>query len=631
MMTNYMQRVGFTAWRRKTTILIASGLVILIIFGLQFSRLDDNRTDTLIEEERDAEIVGAALMKSVKNVMFIESVNKINKDRMDSLIRSNSDGSDESAKNIKHGRDAKSDKHYESLEMEQQLGIPFVNLDSKNPYVPGKRIVHLDLKGAPPLLSYLRKLFPLIKILGATGVLLEYEDMFPFNGPLKNISAGNAYTMDNIKEILSLADSSKLEVIPLVQTFGHVEFALKHSDFAHLREVVGSPQALCPSRKSSLDFIREMIDQIMVLHPTTKYLHIGCDEVFQMGECDICRLEVHENLFLKHVKNVADLVRSKYPNVRVIVWDDMLRHISQQSMLDVNLGNLVEPMIWVYAEDIYRFVQPTVWEKYAAVFKTAWTASAFKGAFGETLYIPNARRHLENNLRWLDVMATQSISFKKGLAGIAITGWQRYDHFAVLCELLPASIPSLALSLIALTHGYFNSSLKDKLLLSLSCPEQSSDTSPFITLESDPFMWEKLNRCMFPGNAFFRLTNRYHNLEAEVKELLDVTRRRKGWMTSYNIRHNYSLPLRVDELTIDLPRMYHGMMSLARSAVDSMTEIFDNYTISEWIEQKIYPYVFEFELIQNQSIVLKSVNHWPSRPLAPLKDMYRLNIGVAIN
>jgi hypothetical protein len=46
-----------------------------------------------------------------------------------------------------------------------------------------RKIVHLDLKGMPPRVSYLAKLFPLFKQMGVTGILLEYEDMFPTTDP----------------------------------------------------------------------------------------------------------------------------------------------------------------------------------------------------------------------------------------------------------------------------------------------------------------------------------------------------------------------------------------------------------------------------------------------------------------
>lgn len=86
--------------------------------------------------------------------------------------------------------------------------------------------------------------------------------MFPYSGILKSVSAHNAYTLNQIKEILELAEDSKLEVIPLVQTFGHLEFVLKHSDFVKYREVPSSPQALCPSRNISVEMVLEMINQV---------------------------------------------------------------------------------------------------------------------------------------------------------------------------------------------------------------------------------------------------------------------------------------------------------------------------------------------------------------------------------
>lgn len=108
------------------------------------------------------------------------------------------------------------------------------------PLFPGQRIVHIDLKGAPPLISYYEEFFPLIRSLGATGLLIEYEDMFPYSR--KELSALNAYRKNDIKRILELAAENELDVIPLVQTFGHLEFVLKLKQYKHLREVPKYPQ-----------------------------------------------------------------------------------------------------------------------------------------------------------------------------------------------------------------------------------------------------------------------------------------------------------------------------------------------------------------------------------------------------
>ena len=130
-------------------------------------------------------------------------------------------------------------------------------------YVPEQRVVHLDLKGAPPKLSFLKNIFPLLKEGGATTLLIEYEDMFPFWGPLRNISARNSYSKQDIQTILGWAAQNDLSVIPLIQTFGHMEFVLKLEEFKHLRESNPFPQSLCPSRDESWNLVTEMIDQGM--------------------------------------------------------------------------------------------------------------------------------------------------------------------------------------------------------------------------------------------------------------------------------------------------------------------------------------------------------------------------------
>ena len=112
------------------------------------------------------------------------------------------------------------------------------------------------MKGAPPRLPYLISLFPTLSKAGATDLLLEYEDMFPFWGPLANISARNAYTIQDIASLLHAAKENNMTVIPLVQTFGHMEWLLKLERFKHLREEPHYPGSVCPSREGTMDLLR---------------------------------------------------------------------------------------------------------------------------------------------------------------------------------------------------------------------------------------------------------------------------------------------------------------------------------------------------------------------------------------
>ncbi len=122
--------------------------------------------------------------------------------------------------------------------------------------------MHFDFKGAPPKIGFLKQSFALIKELGATGVLLEWEDMFPWEDKLSSLAATNAFTKEEVKDIIASARGHNLDVIPLIQTFGHLEFALKNHEFVHLREVPESPQALCPSLNASMELVQDLINQV---------------------------------------------------------------------------------------------------------------------------------------------------------------------------------------------------------------------------------------------------------------------------------------------------------------------------------------------------------------------------------
>lgn len=181
----------------------------------------------------------------------------------------------------------------------------------------------------------------------------------------------------------------------------------------------------------------------------------------------------------------------------------------------------------------------------------------------------------------------------------------------------------MAINLLATSNGYFNQTLRGKLYSALNCQSESSSHSNlgFVNFNSDPFMWNKLSRCFFPGSAFYKLLYRLHTTEKEVKEFLGITTRAKGWLTDYNVRRNFTSPLRIDELMADHPRIYHQLTSLQRHVREALEDIFDHYTISEWIEQRIYPDLKRLEKLENDTVILKSVKYWPRRPFPPLKEL----------
>ncbi|XP_054721330.1 hexosaminidase D-like [Uloborus diversus] len=480
-------------------------------------------------------------------------------------------------------------------------------------FVPPLRLVHFDLKGAPPKISFFKSIFPLIRQAGANGILMEYEDTFPFWGNLSNIATSTSYKKNELRYILELAKNNKLKVIPLVQTFGHLEFVLKLEEFKHLREVEDIPQSLCPTNNGSLKLVKNMIDQIMSLHPDSQWLHIGSDEVYQLGHCSRCSRYERNSLFLAYVKKVAKYVREKH-NVTPIIWDDMLRHTTVAELKKYEMGKLVEPMAWSYVEDVYLFLPSSLWEKYGEVFPYMWTASAFKGAFGETLTVPDAKRHLENNKAWLTVMREQNSTFK-GFRGIALTGWQRYDHFASLCELLPAAIPSLILNLLTVSKGRFDYEVFPKMQELLEC---SSRMHYHLDLDHDPSMWKALGVCFFPGSSVFRITLRHYDVTKSLdKYIYDITVH-KGWMTEYNVNHNFSSPLRVNEMLRDFSYYNSSLQMLQEAAVRALREVYDDDTVSEWIELNIYPYVKKMNEIWKHGLKLKKYQTWPRRPLARL-------------
>lgn len=443
-------------------------------------------------------------------------------------------------------------------------------------------LVHLDLKGAPPKVSYLAEVFPLFAQLGASGILIEYEDMFPYGGKLEVLKSKCAYSPSEIKSILHLAKSNGLEVIPLVQTFGHMEFVLKHGVFSHLREVAEFPNALNPHKVESLELVHSMIDQVMALHEDVKWFHIGCDEVFFLGEGEESKMWLKEDqnhvdtLFLSHVKAVAQHIVATYEGVKPIIWDDMLRDTSVHILKESDVAQLVEPMIWDYSPEFDVNGKVILAKKYQECgFTKMWFASAFKGATGANQQLTPIRHHLENQLLWLQV----ANAFPKDLVqGISLTGWQRYDHYAVLCELLPVGMPCLAVCIQALVHGEFSE--KEVEIVKKCLGLSSLDINSIVR---DDFG-------TFPGSDIVRLvTEAAFHLATSIEGLLKGNRYVTGWFSPYHRKHKFVNPVMVQYFENECRSLLTKWEQHAEQIRIAMENIYYPNTVEEWAEEYFNP------------------------------------------
>ncbi|XP_048758063.2 hexosaminidase D-like [Ostrea edulis] len=445
-----------------------------------------------------------------------------------------------------------------------------------------KRLVHLDLKGAPPKVAYFEKIFPLLKKWGATGLLIEYEDMFPYWGPLSEIASEYAYSKECITSILQLAQENHLTVIPLVQSIGHFEFVLKREKFKSLREVPNYPMALCPSNSDSLLAVCMMIDQVVELHPGIRFFHIGADEVYHLGVCEKCKRRMAEEgisaqqLFLVHVKAILCHIKETHPNINSIMWDDMLRHIELPVLLNSGLGDLVEPMVWHY---LTTFMLPSdIWDKYSTVFPSIWIASAFKGATGANVYATNIAYHVNNHTMWLDVMAKMGSKFKK-VQGCALTGWQRYDHYAVLCELLPQALPSLGICLLTLQQGSFTAEVHATI---------SQDLKFHSPLPLNPFERGAVPPCQFPGCGIYLEMLAFLQLDASYGEFVH-DERVLTWMNEYMMEKKFSNPVHIEPILAQSSVILDGISKIYSQLELALKEVYHPNTVEEWLKVFVEP------------------------------------------
>ncbi len=320
----------------------------------------------------------------------------------------------------------------------------------RTPAVP-VRGIHLDLKGNPPTPARLLSLLDLLASLKLNAVLAEWEDTLPWRR-YPALRSPTAYTPAVIRRFVARAETLGIEIIPLVQCFGHSENVLRLERFRRLRERPADVAEFCPSNPASARLVIELVDDALALQGGgVRRFHLGGDEAWHMGSCPRCKAAVRaigrDRLYLQHVGPVLDHLNRR--RIRPILWDDMMRSWSDGALRE--LSRRADLMAWSYgAAPVGKdagFLHEGHLAKYRRAGVTTWGASAYKGGDGPFLDVPDAAARIANHRAW----ARHAMSHR--MAGVIATAWSRYNTFMSPCETIEASLDQLVVAAAALWDG----------------------------------------------------------------------------------------------------------------------------------------------------------------------------------
>ncbi|MDO9553282.1 family 20 glycosylhydrolase [Rhodonellum sp.] len=160
---------------------------------------------------------------------------------------------------------------------------------------------------------------------GLNTLIVEWEGTYPF-AKHATISNEYSYSREEVVDFIEFCEGLGIKVVPLQQSLGHVEYILRNPRYSHLKEDRKDISQICPLKtEESKELFTELFRDLIETH-NSDFIHIGGDETYLLGHCELCRQRVSEvgksKLFVDHMKMITNIVieMGKTP----LMWADII-------------------------------------------------------------------------------------------------------------------------------------------------------------------------------------------------------------------------------------------------------------------------------------------------------------------
>ena len=161
--------------------------------------------------------------------------------------------------------------------------------------------------------------------------------------PHAGIAEGGCTSKEAVADFVDYIRSFGIDVIPEVQSLGHVQFmTLAHPEIAEIdvdavdinadtvtadaRPRTFYKHCYCPSNPKSYEILFDLIDEIVEVFKPREYVHMGHDEVYELGVCPVCKNKDGAQLFYDDVMKIRAYLASK--GLKMMIWSDMIQPVS---------------------------------------------------------------------------------------------------------------------------------------------------------------------------------------------------------------------------------------------------------------------------------------------------------------
>jgi len=195
-----------------------------------------------------------------------------------------------------------------------------VSVEEKTCFNSNGVMLDVNQGNAAPTLETFKAILTRTALMGLNRFYIYMEDSFDVPGEPYFGYMRSRYSEAELRELDDFAYMLGIEIIPCMQTLGHLGSVLRWAEYSDIKE---NDTVLLVGNEKTYEFIGKMLDAAAKPFRTNK-IHIGLDEAWNLGLGEYLRLHGYQEAYgimKEHIDRVVKMCKAK--KLEPIIWSDM--------------------------------------------------------------------------------------------------------------------------------------------------------------------------------------------------------------------------------------------------------------------------------------------------------------------